>query len=58
MLALAAEGDALMREIEGSDRYKTAMRKEQERSKAKAKLGAETKNDTSPRPAKPKPTRF
>jgi hypothetical protein len=35
---LAAETDALQDEIKGSDRYKTAMRKEKERSEAKAKL--------------------
>jgi hypothetical protein len=55
---LAAESNALLDEIKGSDRYKTAMRKEQERSEAKAKLGDDTKNDTPPRPAKPKPTRL
>jgi hypothetical protein len=39
---LFAEGNALLDEIRGSDRYKTAMRKEQERREAKAKLGDET----------------
>jgi hypothetical protein len=53
---LAAEGNALLDEIKASDRYKTAFRKEQERSEAKAKLGDETTTDTPPRPAKPKPT--
>jgi hypothetical protein len=52
--ALATESNALLDEIKGSDRYKTAKRKEQERSEAKAKLGDETKNDAPPRPAKPK----
>ena len=54
---LAAEINGLLDEIKGSDRYKTALRKEQERSEAKAKLGDETKNATPPRPAKPNPTR-
>ena len=57
ILGLKAESDALLDEIKGSDRYKTALRKEQERSEAKAKLGDETTTDTPPRPAKPKPTR-
>jgi hypothetical protein len=57
ILGLKAESDALLDEIKESDRYKTALRKEQERSEAKAKLGDETKNATPPRPAKPNPTR-
>ena len=45
---LAAESNALLDEIKGSDRYKTAMRKENERSEEKAKLGAETTTDPTP----------
>ena len=36
--SLAAESNALLDEIKGNDRYKTAKRKEKERSEAKAKL--------------------
>jgi hypothetical protein len=57
---LAAETDRLRDEFKGSDRYKTAMRKEKERSEAKAKLRHETTTDsprTPPSSAKPKPTR-
>ena len=39
---LAAESNALLDEIRASDRYKTARRKEKERSEAKAKLGDDT----------------
>jgi hypothetical protein len=53
ILGLKAESDALLDEIKESDRYKTALRKEQERSEAKAKLGDETKNDTPPRSIPP-----
>src|SRR5271166_5765128 len=43
---LVAESNALQREIIGSDRYKAAMRKEQQRTKAKAKLDAEVRSKT------------
>ena len=42
---LAAEGNALLDEIRASDRYKTAMQKEKERSEAKAKLRDEIATD-------------
>jgi hypothetical protein len=41
ILDLAAESNALEDEIKGSERFKTAMRKEKERSEGKAKLGDE-----------------
>jgi hypothetical protein len=55
-----AERKSLRDEIKGSDFYKTAMRKEKERSEKKAKLGDETTTvspRTQPSPVKPKPTR-
>jgi hypothetical protein len=57
---LATQSNALLDEIKGGQFFKTAMRKEEERRKAKAKLRDETTSDssrTTPNPAKPKPTR-
>jgi hypothetical protein len=48
ILGLKVESDALLDEIKESDRYKTALRKEQERSEARTKLGDGIKNDGSP----------
>jgi hypothetical protein len=45
---LAAESNALLDEIRGSDRYRTAMRKEKERREGKEKLGDETTTDSTP----------
>jgi hypothetical protein len=50
---LAAESNALLDEIKGSDSFKTALRKQQEHSEERAKLRDETTTDTPPRPAKP-----
>jgi hypothetical protein len=44
--ALAAETNGLLDEIKGSDRYKTAMRKQKERREAKTKLADETTTDS------------
>jgi hypothetical protein len=41
ILGLDAESEALLHEIKGSERFKTAMRKEKKRSEGKAKLGDE-----------------